>query len=189
MSQLRLNLFMVAATMILFAIALAINEAFFTKLEFAAGINWIYLPAGVRLLCTLLFGEAGAIGLLLISWAVCFFYFFPNDPIRSFAGGILASAAPYLVYLGAGNAREPLAGTATVLRTRLFDSKSAAPPSLVRIARPQRRFTRQLCRHGDRRPERLPGRALRVQVGAQAAAPTLTCPQGAVILRYAIFAS
>jgi hypothetical protein len=101
MSQLRLNLFMVAATMTLFAIALAINEAFFTKLEFAAGINWIYLPAGVRLLCTLLFGEAGAIGLLLISWAVCFFYFFPNDPIRSFAGGILASAAPYLVYLGA----------------------------------------------------------------------------------------
>lgn len=101
MSQLRLNLFMVAATMILFAIALAINEAFFTKLEFAAGINWIYLPAGVRLLCTLLFGEAGAVGLLLISWAVCFFYFFPNDPIRSFAGGILASAAPYLVYLGA----------------------------------------------------------------------------------------
>jgi hypothetical protein len=92
---------MAAATMILFVIALAINELLFTKLEFAAGINWIYLPAGVRLLCTLLFGEAGAVGLLLVSWLVCFFYFFPNDPMRSFAGGILASAAPYMVYLGA----------------------------------------------------------------------------------------
>jgi hypothetical protein len=64
------------------------------------GINWIYLPAGVRLLSTLLFAEAGAIGLLLVSWAVCFFYFFPNDPVRSFMGGILASASPYLVYCG-----------------------------------------------------------------------------------------
>lgn len=101
MSQLRLNTSMVAATMIMFVIALAINELLFTRLEFTAGINWIYLPAGIRLLCTLLFAEAGAIGLLLISWLVCFFYFFPNDPIRSFAGGILASAAPYLVYLAA----------------------------------------------------------------------------------------
>lgn len=92
---------MVAATMVMFVITLAINELLFTKLEFAAGINWIYLPAGVRLLCTLLFAEAGAIGLLLVSWMVCFFYFFPNDPVRSFVGGILASAAPYIVYLGA----------------------------------------------------------------------------------------
>jgi len=101
MSQLRLNLSMVATTMAIFVIALVVNELLFTKLEFAAGINWIYLPAGIRLLCTLLFAEAGAVGLLLISWLVCFLYFFPNDPVRSFAGGILASAAPYLVYLGA----------------------------------------------------------------------------------------
>ena len=101
MSQLRLNLSMVAATMIMFVITLVINELLFTKLEFTAGINWIYLPAGIRLLSTLLFAEAGAVGLLLVSWLVCFFYFFPNDPVRSFAGGILASAAPYLVYLGA----------------------------------------------------------------------------------------
>ncbi|WP_137175283.1 hypothetical protein [Massilia sp. HP4] len=101
MSQLRLNLLMVTATIIMFVVTLAINELLFTKLELTAGINWIYLPAGIRLLCTLLFAEAGAIGLLLVSWSVCFFYFFPNDPVRSFAGGIIASAAPYLVYLAA----------------------------------------------------------------------------------------
>lgn len=100
MSQLKLNILMISATILMFLIALAINELLFTRLEFAPGINWIYLPAGVRLLSTLLFAEAGAIGLLLVSWAVCFFYFFPNDPVRSFMGGILASASPYLVYLG-----------------------------------------------------------------------------------------
>lgn len=100
MSPTRLNLSMIAATIVLFVAALAVNQAVFSGLEFTRGVNWIYLPAGVRLLCTLLFGEAGAIGLLLASWGVNFLYFFPGDPVRSFVGGILASAAPYLVYLG-----------------------------------------------------------------------------------------
>jgi hypothetical protein len=98
MSQFKLNATMVVLTMALFVAALKINELLFAQLEFAPGINWIYLPAGVRLLATLLFGEAGAIGLLFISWIVCFVDFFPNDPVRSFVGGILASASPYLVY-------------------------------------------------------------------------------------------
>jgi hypothetical protein len=100
MSHSKIFAAMVMATIALFIATLAVNELLFTRLEFAPGINWIYLPAGVRLLCTLLFGEAGAVGLLLVSWGVCFFYFFPQDPVRSFAGGILASAAPYLVYRG-----------------------------------------------------------------------------------------
>jgi hypothetical protein len=98
MSQLRLNLYMVVATIVLFSSALALNELLFAKLEFAPGINWVYLPAGIRLLCTLLFGEAGALGLLIVSWGVCFFYFFPNDMMRSLMGGVIAAAAPYLVY-------------------------------------------------------------------------------------------
>ena len=96
--QFRLQAMMVVATMVFFVAMLVINEWLFTRFEFASGINWIYLPAGVRLLCTLLFAEAGAIGLLLVSWLVCFFYFFPDDHVRSIAGGILASLAPYLVY-------------------------------------------------------------------------------------------
>jgi hypothetical protein len=99
MSQLKLNLSMVAATIVLFVGALLVNELLFARLEFIKGVNWIYLPAGVRLLCTLLFAEAGAVGLLIASWLVCFFYFFPNDPVRSLAGGILAAVAPYGVYL------------------------------------------------------------------------------------------
>lgn len=98
MSKLRLYIFMVATTIALFLAMLALNELLFARSEFDRGINWIYLPAGIRLLCTLLFGGAGAIGLLLVSWAVSFFYFFPDDLLRAFMGGILASAAPYLVY-------------------------------------------------------------------------------------------
>lgn len=97
MTQLRLQATMVITTMLFFVAMLAFNQWAFPQ-ELERGINWIYLPAGTRLLCTLLFAEAGAIGLLLVSWLVCFFYFFPDDFLRSFVGGILAALAPYLVY-------------------------------------------------------------------------------------------
>lgn len=101
MTDLRQNYAMIIATMVMYGAALFINELMFKQLEFAEGINWIYLPAGVRLLATLLFAEAGAIGLLLVSWLYCFLFLFPDDPVRAFAGGLLSSIAPYLVYLGA----------------------------------------------------------------------------------------
>lgn len=95
----RLWLVQVLATIVLFTAMLALNELLFRWLEFAPGINWVYLPAGMRLLCTLLFGEAGALGLLLVSWLVGFEFFFPGDFDRAFVGGILAALAPYLVYV------------------------------------------------------------------------------------------
>jgi hypothetical protein len=99
--NLRVQIEHVVATMALFLVMLWINDWLFRQLEFAPGINWVYLPAGMRLLCTLLFAEAGAIGLLLVSWLVSFVYFFPDDAERAFVGGILAAVAPYAVYRGA----------------------------------------------------------------------------------------
>lgn len=88
----------VLATLVLFLVMLWLNDWLFRRLEFAPGINYVYLPAGMRLLCTLLFAENGALGLLLASWLVDFLYFFPQDFERAFVGGIVATVAPYLVY-------------------------------------------------------------------------------------------
>jgi hypothetical protein len=96
MNHVRFQAAMVGATMLAFVAMLVANEWLFTRLEFVPGINWIYLPAGMRLLCVLLFGNAGALGLLLVSWLACFFYFFPDDDLRSFVGGVLAAAAPWI---------------------------------------------------------------------------------------------
>ena len=100
MSSLRLNAYMVAGSTILFLLVFVINEWLFNSATFEVvrGMNWIYLPAGMRLLLTLLFGGAGAIGVLIASWITCVFYFFPDDPLRSFAGGIASALGPYLVY-------------------------------------------------------------------------------------------
>lgn len=99
--KLRVQVACVSATIVLFLAMLALNEWLFKELEFLPGINWVYLPAGMRLLCTLLFAEAGAVGLLIASWAVSFLYFFPDDFDRAFWGGIVATIAPYGVYVAA----------------------------------------------------------------------------------------
>lgn len=120
MPNARLQLSMVIGTMVAFVLMLTVNEWLFTRFEFAPGINWIYLPAGMRLLSTLLFGGAGAVGLLLVSWLACFFYFFPDDLVRSFMGGILAAAAPYLAYLIARRAYGLHASLANLSPRRLL---------------------------------------------------------------------
>lgn len=99
-SSLRLQTGLVIISASLFLIVFIGNELLFNseRFELVRGVNWIYLPAGMRLLCTLLFGGAGAIGILIASWLTCIFYFFPDDPLRSFAGSLASAAAPYLVY-------------------------------------------------------------------------------------------
>lgn len=98
MGNWRLRLALIIGTVVAFVLSLWINQEVFTHSEFVRGVNWIYLPSGVRLLATLLLGADGAIGLLVASWLVDFLYFFPNDPIRSIAGGIIATVAPYVIY-------------------------------------------------------------------------------------------
>jgi hypothetical protein len=98
MSSLRLHFWSVVGTAVVFILSLWLNQEIFTHTEFVRGVNWVYLPSGVRLLSTLLLGGDGAVGLLIASWLVDIFYFFPHDPVRSFAGGIIATVAPYAVY-------------------------------------------------------------------------------------------
>jgi hypothetical protein len=98
MSNLRLHFWSITGTLIAFLVSLWINQEVFTHTSFVRGINWIFLPSGVRLLSTLLVGFDGFVGLLVGGLLMDFFYWFPHDPVRSIAGAILGSLAPYLVY-------------------------------------------------------------------------------------------
>jgi hypothetical protein len=92
----------------------------FPNVEFIRGVGWIYLPAGARLLCPLLLGLPGAVGVLLGSWCECFFHLYPDDPLRSFAGGISSALAPYLVYLFALRVMGMQASLANLTSRRLL---------------------------------------------------------------------
>lgn len=98
MDKQRLNLVLILATVMLHGAMMLLNEIFFRRVEFLAGIGWIYLPAGTRLLCTLLFGGAGAIGLLITGWIACYWFYFPGDVLRATMGAGAGAVGPYLVY-------------------------------------------------------------------------------------------
>jgi hypothetical protein len=89
----------VLGSMFLFMLSILVNELLFRQTKFVPGAHWIFLPAGMRLLCTLLFGAPGAIGILLATWIGGFLYYFPNDPNRWIVGGLISALAPYLTYL------------------------------------------------------------------------------------------
>ena len=89
----------VVGSVVFYLLLARLQDWVFPNVELMRGVGWIYLPAGARLLCPLLLGLPGAVGVLVGSWCECFFHLYPDDPMRSFAGGISSALAPYLVYL------------------------------------------------------------------------------------------
>jgi hypothetical protein len=55
------------ASFFLFVFSFKINEAFDSIARYATGISLVFIPAGFKLLCLLVGGEAAAVGLLLSS--------------------------------------------------------------------------------------------------------------------------
>jgi hypothetical protein len=98
-SQIRLDVYMIVATIFLHGGMMVLNELFGRQAEYLQGIGWIYIPAGTRLLCTLLFGRAGMLGLLITGWIATYWYYFPGDAVRATIGTIAGAVGPYLVYL------------------------------------------------------------------------------------------
>ena len=136
MSSLRLHFCAVLGTAVAFILSLWLNEQIFTHSEFVRGVNWVYLPAGIRLLSTLLLGADGALGLFVASLIVDFGYYFPHDPVRSIVGAILSTIAPYGAYRLARE-RYGLSANLTNLTPGRDQTEGAAPSlngALVRTA-------------------------------------------------------
>lgn len=89
----------VSITFIVFIALYAVNGAVFAPLEHTLGINWVFLPAGIRLLATLLFGFAGFVGLLLAGIYLNFEYYVFQDDVRAIGGALAGSLGPYIAYL------------------------------------------------------------------------------------------
>jgi len=53
---------------VLFVSFFEFNNWIFSSFQYSEGINWIFLPAGFRVIMVLTMGLPGAIGLILGSW-------------------------------------------------------------------------------------------------------------------------
>ncbi|OYY58216.1 MAG: hypothetical protein B7Y05_16700 [Polynucleobacter sp. 24-46-87] len=73
-----------------------LNNWLASELSYGLGVNWIYLPAGLRLFLTLIFGLPGAIGIALASFLICYFGEFPPELVTCIGVGLISGFAPYL---------------------------------------------------------------------------------------------
>jgi hypothetical protein len=89
----------VAFTTIVFLGLNWVNEVAFLGLEHSNGVNWVFLPAGIRLLATLLFGLAGFEGLLLAGLYLNFWHFDFQSDFRAWSGAFAGAAGPYVAAL------------------------------------------------------------------------------------------
>jgi hypothetical protein len=72
------------------------NEWLTSHLVYGLGVNWIYLPAGLRLFLTLIFGLPGALGIALSSFLISYLGDFPHDITTCLGVGLISGFAPYL---------------------------------------------------------------------------------------------
>jgi len=82
--------------------ALAYASLFFVNswltngFDFGLGVSWIYLPAGLRLFLTLIFGLPAAIGIAIASFLISYYGEFPHDLTLCIGVGLVSGFAPYL---------------------------------------------------------------------------------------------
>lgn len=79
-----------------YALLFYANDWLTRSLVFSFGVNWIFLPAGLRLFLTLIFGLPGALGIALSSFFISYYGYFPDDLIVCIGTGLISGFAPYL---------------------------------------------------------------------------------------------
>lgn len=73
-----------------------INSWLTSSFLYSTGVNWIYLPAGLRLFLTLIFGLPGAIGIAIVSFLISYGGALSDDLIVCIGTGLISGFAPYL---------------------------------------------------------------------------------------------
>ncbi|MBU3625220.1 hypothetical protein ICN48_03040 [Polynucleobacter sp. JS-Safj-400b-B2] len=72
------------------------NSWLTNSIAFGLGVSWIYLPAGLRLFLTLIFGLPGAIGIAVASFLISYHGDFSQDVTVCIGVGIISGFVPYL---------------------------------------------------------------------------------------------
>lgn len=61
---------LVLISALLFIAFFDVNDWVFSSIEYRHGINWIFLPAGFRVILVLVMGLPGSIGIMLSTWVI-----------------------------------------------------------------------------------------------------------------------
>ena len=113
----------VGVTALFYVALFLLNDFAFSAFDFSAGVNWVFLPSGMRLVTVLLFDKWGALGIVLGSLMLAFHDSRLTDPVTVAVAACISGLAPLL-------ARE----ICLSLTDLDVDLKALTAISLVRIA-------------------------------------------------------
>lgn len=82
---------------VLFVSFFQFNSFAFSAFEYSQGVNWVFLPAGFRVILVLVLGLPGAIGLMLGSWFIDRDLFTGPTYLLALTNGLVAGLTPWLV--------------------------------------------------------------------------------------------
>ncbi len=85
---------LVMACAIAYFYAFKLNLYWFDWVEFSHGVNWVYIPSGLRLLFVLIMPRLGAIGVALSSIAVNYNYGDTDAHVFNIVTGVISGASP-----------------------------------------------------------------------------------------------
>ena len=97
--QIQKSALVVALTAVSYLLLFQLNTWLFSSLNFANGVNWIFLPSGLRLIFILVFLELGAMGVVLASIAISLNQTFGADWVSAFGAGLISGFSPWLARL------------------------------------------------------------------------------------------
>lgn len=93
------RLAIVSGTALAYYLLFLLNNIIFSGLGYSEGVNWIYLPSGLRLAFVLIFTGWGTIGIALSSIYISYQYQFNGDLITIVGAGTISGFAPWLARL------------------------------------------------------------------------------------------
>ena len=76
--------------------AFKLNLYWFDLLEFSEGVNWVFIPSGLRLLSVLVLLETGAVGIAAASLFINYTVGTPDTHVFNFGTALISGGAPYL---------------------------------------------------------------------------------------------
>ncbi|MEY4099130.1 MAG: hypothetical protein RL300_301 [Pseudomonadota bacterium] len=90
------NVLVVGVTGLAYFLLFELNNALFTSFSFSTGVNWIFLPSGLRLAFILVFGLWGAVGIALASFIINLLFYFDGSFVTSVGTGLISGFGPLL---------------------------------------------------------------------------------------------
>lgn len=96
----KLSLHMQALLVLICAVsyfyAYKLNQYWFDWIEFSHGVNWIFIPSGLRLLFVLIFARVGGIGIALSSIVINYTLGDVDEHVFNIVTGLISGASPCL---------------------------------------------------------------------------------------------